>query len=384
MSANDSIRGHLNSLVGKTIRTITGRSNRVLAVEAESVIVGTGRSPEGQAVPIDEIESAYERLMLDGEIEINPDSVGHRSAFVGAVLASLPSTESATRPARIRLREDRAPRRRNPAWAFDELILALDLYKRRGLLDDTDPDVQELSRVLNALPVHRERGDWGTFRNPNGVAMKLANLARFDRNYAGRGLRRGAKRDEEVWNRFDGRDAELRALATQIRVGVRTGQGLPSVDADAPEVEEAKAEAGAATNPDLPPPRRSSAAERRAIELRAMEVAEDHYRVAGWEVEDVSASMSFDLRCRKDGSELHVEVKGTTTNRPQVVLTANEVLHAREEHPRTALVWVNEIVLDRTGDDPVASGGSIRVIEPWRIDDGTMEALAFAYTLPAE
>lgn len=113
-----------------------------------------------------------------------------------------------------------------------------------------------------------------------------------------------------------------------------------------------------------------------------MEVAEDHYRDAGWDVEDVSASMPFDLLCQELGSELHVEVKGTTANRPQVVLTANEVLHARAEHPRTALVWVSGIVLHRTGEDaPVASGGSIRVIEPWRLDDGTMEALSFAYTL---
>jgi hypothetical protein len=49
------------------------------------------------------------------------------------------------------------------------------------------------------------------------VAMKLANLARLDRNYAGRGLQRGARRDEEAWNRFEGRDAELHTLATQIR-----------------------------------------------------------------------------------------------------------------------------------------------------------------------
>ena len=38
-----------------------------------------------------------------------------------------------------------ATSRRNPPWAFDELVLALDLYLREGQLDDSHARVVELS-----------------------------------------------------------------------------------------------------------------------------------------------------------------------------------------------------------------------------------------------
>jgi len=44
-------------------------------------------------------------------------------------------------------------RPRNPPWERDELLLALDLYMREGMLDDTHTDVQELSDILNRLPI---------------------------------------------------------------------------------------------------------------------------------------------------------------------------------------------------------------------------------------
>ena len=81
-----------------------------------------------------------------------------------------------------------ATRKRNPSWARDELILALDLYLREGQLDAADPSVIELSAVLNALPIHTDRPDREKFRNPNGVAMKLANFAALDPGYPGVGL----------------------------------------------------------------------------------------------------------------------------------------------------------------------------------------------------
>lgn len=50
---------------------------------------------------------------------------------------------------------------RNPSWAVDELLLALDLYLEAGLLDDGDPRVVELSDILNGLPIHTFRPDEG-------------------------------------------------------------------------------------------------------------------------------------------------------------------------------------------------------------------------------
>ena len=108
-------------------------------------------------------------------------------------------------------------RHRNPPWAKEELILALDLYLRSGLLDDTDPAVMELSRVLNDLTIHSERPDAARFRNPNGVALKLANFAAIDPNYDGRGMTRGGRQDAEVWDQYASDEDSLAAATTAIR-----------------------------------------------------------------------------------------------------------------------------------------------------------------------
>ena len=96
----------LSSLEGRSLQTVTGRPNRVLRLAGEHVVVATTRSPHGQPVPIAWIQDAKDRLERDGEIEISVSSVGHRSAFIGAVLRELPGAEVArdTSPPRVRLR----------------------------------------------------------------------------------------------------------------------------------------------------------------------------------------------------------------------------------------------------------------------------------------
>jgi hypothetical protein len=99
---SQSARDHLQTLVGEEIRTITGRSNRVLAIEGRNVIVATSRSPSGTPVPIDWVQRAIDILARDGEVTIDVETVGYRSAFVGAVLATLPgATVLPTSPPRI-------------------------------------------------------------------------------------------------------------------------------------------------------------------------------------------------------------------------------------------------------------------------------------------
>lgn len=88
---------------------------------------------------------------------------------------------------------------KNPKWHRDELILALDLYlQHRKVLDDTHPAVIELSKVLNALPLYGDKPDAARFRNPNGVALRLANFAHLDPEHPGAGMKNvGPAR--EVW-----------------------------------------------------------------------------------------------------------------------------------------------------------------------------------------
>ncbi len=96
----------LHGLVGETIPTLAqGRRNRILRIEGDRVFVGTQKSPTGKPVPIAEIQDALDRLFRDGEIEISVSSVGHRSAFIGAVLGTLDNVEIETRPRRVRLKD---------------------------------------------------------------------------------------------------------------------------------------------------------------------------------------------------------------------------------------------------------------------------------------
>ena len=56
--------------------------------------------------------------------------------------------------------------------------------------------------MLNELPIHKKDEKDQKFRNPNGVYMKLTNFLRLDPNYKGKGLERGSKLEEDVWNDY--------------------------------------------------------------------------------------------------------------------------------------------------------------------------------------
>ncbi|MBX9942109.1 MAG: HNH endonuclease [Candidatus Obscuribacterales bacterium] len=107
-------------------------------------------------------------------------------------------------------------KKRNPPWSREELILALELYLREGLLDDGSPQVIELSETLKDLAfVQKEDPD--VFRNANGVAMKLANFAAIDPAYAGKGLQGGGKLDKVIFHEYQDRRINLDHDASQIR-----------------------------------------------------------------------------------------------------------------------------------------------------------------------
>jgi hypothetical protein len=119
-----------------------------------------------------------------------------------------------------------------------------------------------------------------------------------------------------------------------------------------------------------------------AVEAHAMNAATEFYR-EDWDVEDVHGSLSFDLICRRDDEVKHVEVKGTTTNGAEVILTPNEVRHARE-YPYTALFILSNIAIERANDGSVtAVGGDQHLFDPWPIDDGTLTPLGFRYQVPS-
>jgi 5-methylcytosine-specific restriction enzyme A len=111
----------------------------------------------------------------------------------------------------------------NPKWTRDELILALELYKRVNPIHTSEkhPEIIALSELLNSLPLlpSAQRGE--KFRNPNGVYMKLCNFLRFDPGYAGTGLQRGGKLEKEIWEEFANDHERLTAAALGIKDGAR-------------------------------------------------------------------------------------------------------------------------------------------------------------------
>ena len=114
---------------------------------------------------------------------------------------------------------------RTPSWSRDELILAFDLYmiNTASPPGKTSKAVIELSGVLNSLAQQLGSGTAATFRNPNGVYMKMMNFKGRDPEFTSlgkKGLTRGNRLEEEVWNEFAGNLDLLKKVADAIRKAV--------------------------------------------------------------------------------------------------------------------------------------------------------------------
>src|SRR5439155_5017540 len=119
----------------------------------------------------------------------------------------------------------------NPDWVRDELILALNLYLRHrpNAPGKTSREVIELSRLLNTLGDRlfpsAERAE--TFRNPDGVYMKLMNFRSLDPQYTSTGksgLTAGAKADKAVWLEFAGDPKRCENVARAIAASLEENE----------------------------------------------------------------------------------------------------------------------------------------------------------------
>lgn len=107
---------------------------------------------------------------------------------------------------------------RNPDWTRDELVLAAEFYKQHAprIPSKTSSALDDLSNEILATAALQGLVGVETFRNSNGVYMKLMELRKYDPSYFGTGLGHGKSRDIEleVWNLPPDR---LAVEASQIR-----------------------------------------------------------------------------------------------------------------------------------------------------------------------
>lgn len=139
---------------------------------------------------------------------------------------------------------------------------------------------------------------------------------------------------------------------------------------------------GVVEEPDSPQGYAMDSVVRTAIERYAVGIAKGHYLEQGAS-EVVELGKPYDLRVLVDGEEKHVEVKGSLRALTSVILTRNEVRHARET-PRTELVVVDRIRMTTdTSGDPSMSGGKLRIWKDWAPADESLVVKAFDHALGA-
>ena len=154
--------------------------------------------------------------------------------------------------------------------------------------------------------------------------------------------------------------------------------------------------AGGATTPtwrqpqdDAKPARRRSQGrnlspgKRKAIEEWAVKRAIE--RFPDLDLRDVGLTKTWDLEDTSVDPHVHIEVKGSTQQLEKIILTDKQVEHAKEARDegvsRLILVVVEGIELGAgDGEDEwIASGGEVRVYDPWEIDEAGLEPVQWRY-----
>lgn len=120
--------------------------------------------------------------------------------------------------------------RRAPDWAWEEIVLACDLVVQNGWkqLAEDDPEVTELSGLLQKLDIYPPESRGDKFRNVNGVVRKTADIATAHPGYPG-GKTNGGRRTADVVAEFIARPDVMHAAAQTLRASFAEGipAGLP-------------------------------------------------------------------------------------------------------------------------------------------------------------
>ena len=124
---------------------------------------------------------------------------------------------------------------------------------------------------------------------------------------------------------------------------------------------------------------------RRTIEDHAMQTAVEYFTRMGWEVNDVHQGNPYDLDCTRGNRRLMVEVKGTTSDGAAVLLTPNEVDHARNHPCEAALFICSNIVVVPTQSGRLSTqGGEVLLLHPWEPHSSSLTPLGFSFSVPPD
>lgn len=119
---------------------------------------------------------------------------------------------------------------------------------------------------------------------------------------------------------------------------------------------------------------------RKAVENCAVDWTMRYLEAEGYDVENVGAFYSYDVRATQGHEELHVEVKGTTLTASTIELTHNEV--HEDGGTGRLLVVVDQIECSGSGASITASGGRPRLWWDWEPADENLTPTRYRYTLP--
>lgn len=127
---------------------------------------------------------------------------------------------------------------------------------------------------------------------------------------------------------------------------------------------------------------RVSSEERKAVELRAMLLADGWLRAHGFtDIKDCSANHPFDYLATRDGRTWKVEVKGTSApSADAFLMTSNEVALHESERGSTVLIIVYSISLTRKSKQVSASRGVVCAHVGWDISTWLLEPKAYRVT----
>jgi hypothetical protein len=118
---------------------------------------------------------------------------------------------------------------------------------------------------------------------------------------------------------------------------------------------------------------------RKALEDAAQRRLMSHYRDLGWTVTDTRHNRPYDAEADRGGERIYLEAKGTQSRGESVIVTRNEVDHARKHPGRCWMgVWSGMRITDGTVDP---EAGTFRVLA-FDADNGNLRPRDFDWTLP--